>query len=375
MMKQNKNIKVILSGGGTGGHIFPAIAIANAIKEKHPDAEFLFVGANGRMEMEKVPAAGYPIEGLNISGLQRKVNLENLKIPFKIISSLLKARQIIRSFKPDVAIGTGGYASAPTLRVASWMGIPSLIQEQNSFPGITNKILKSSVDAICVAYPDMGKYFPTHKLHVLGNPVRSQIENLAVSKDEACRFFGLDSKKNTVLVVGGSLGAKTINKSIDKSLEQFSAQDIQLIWQTGKPYAETAKNRIISLALPGLLTMPFITDMDKAYAAADIVVSRAGAIAISELCITSKASILVPSPNVTEDHQTKNALALVKQQAGIMVKDQDALENLAPAVISLAKDEVLRKKLAENIKQLAYPDAANHIAELALSLIKSKNDV
>ncbi len=375
MMKQNKNIKVILSGGGTGGHIFPAIAIANAIKEKHPDAEFLFVGANGRMEMEKVPAAGYPIEGLNISGLQRKVNLENLKIPFKIISSLLKARQIIRSFKPDVAIGTGGYASAPTLRVASWMGIPSLIQEQNSFPGITNKILKSSVDAICVAYPDMGRYFPTHKLHVLGNPVRSQIENLAVSKDEACRFFGLDSKKITVLVVGGSLGAKTINKSIDKSLEQFSAQDIQLIWQTGKPYAETAKNRIIALALPGLLTMPFITDMDKAYAAADIVVSRAGAIAISELCITSKASILVPSPNVTEDHQTKNALALVKQQAGIMVKDQDALENLAPAVISLAKDEVLRKKLAENIKQLAYPDAANHIAELALSLIKSKNDV
>ena len=291
-MQQSENIRVILSGGGTGGHIFPAVAIANAIKAAAPQAEIRFVGAKGRMEMEKVPAAGYPIEGLWISGLQRRLTADNLLFPFKVISSLYKARKIIKSFKPDVVIGTGGYASGPTLRAASGAGIPTLIQEQNSFPGITNKMLAAKADIICVAYQGMEKFFPASKIKLTGNPVRSDIEFSNISKSETLAQFGLQEGKTTLLVVGGSLGARTINQSIEAGINTLAEAGIQLIWQTGKNFAPQASKALAPYEGKGFITMPFIKEMDKAYAAADIVVSRAGAIAISELCITGKPSIL-----------------------------------------------------------------------------------
>ncbi|MBK7174057.1 MAG: undecaprenyldiphospho-muramoylpentapeptide beta-N-acetylglucosaminyltransferase [Bacteroidales bacterium] len=372
-MQQPDSIKVILSGGGTGGHIFPAIAIANAIRNQVPNAEFLFVGAKGRMEMEKVPAAGFKIEGLWISGLQRRLTLDNLSFPFKVISSLIKARSIIRSFEPDIVIGTGGYASGPTLNAAASMGIPTLIQEQNSYPGITNKMLASKVQLICVAYEGMEKFFPASKIRITGNPIRQDITRNNLTKSEALSYFGLQEGPITLLVVGGSLGARTINQSIHSGLNLLAEQNIQLIWQTGKSYAEIAATSVSPYKGKGLMTTAFISRMDMAYAAADIVISRSGAIAISELCAIGKPCILVPSPNVTEDHQTKNTLALTAKNAAIMVKDKDAGQTLVKEVIKLSADKVLQDSLRKNILGLAHPDAAETIAKHALSLLKIKN--
>lgn len=369
-MQQVNNIRVILSGGGTGGHIFPAVAIANAIKDTAPDAAILFVGAKGRMEMEKVPASGYPIEGLWISGLQRRLTVDNLMFPFKVISSLYAALKIIRSFKPDVVIGTGGYASGPTLRMASWSGIPTLIQEQNSFPGITNKMLASKADKICVAYEGMEKFFPQSKISITGNPVRHDIEFNNHSKAEALKHFGLSEGKITLLVVGGSLGARTINHSIHAGLKTLADHNIQLIWQTGKLYAIPAAKAVTEYQLNGIITMPFIKEMDMAYSASDIVVSRAGAIAISELCLSGKPSILVPSPNVAEDHQTKNALALSSRVAAILVKDSEAAASLVSIITQLATNLTEQKTLSTNISSMAIRNSArqiaDHVFELAL---------
>jgi UDP-N-acetylglucosamine--N-acetylmuramyl-(pentapeptide) pyrophosphoryl-undecaprenol N-acetylglucosamine transferase len=367
-MQQSENIRVILSGGGTGGHIFPAVAIANAIKAASPGAEILFVGAKGRMEMEKVPAAGYPIEGLWISGLQRRLTADNLMFPFKVLSSLYNARKIIKSFKPDVVIGTGGYASGPTLRMASWLGIPTLIQEQNSFPGITNKMLASKADRICVAYPDMDKFFPASKIRLTGNPVRNEIEFSNTTRPDALNQFNLQANKTTLLVVGGSLGARTINRSIHEGLKRLADADIQVIWQTGKLYADQAAKVVAEYSGKGILTMPFIKEMDVAYAAADIVVSRAGAIAISELCISGKPSILVPSPNVAEDHQTKNAQALSARGAAILVKDSKAQINLITTIIDLAHNLTEQKKLNTHISAMAMRNSAGIIAGQVIEL-------
>jgi UDP-N-acetylglucosamine--N-acetylmuramyl-(pentapeptide) pyrophosphoryl-undecaprenol N-acetylglucosamine transferase len=373
-MQQSDSLRVILSGGGTGGHIFPAVAIANAIKAASPDAQIMFVGAKGRMEMEKVPAAGYPISGLWISGLQRRLTVDNIMFPFKVISSLYNARKIIKSFKPDVVIGTGGFASGPTLRVASWLGIPTLIQEQNSFPGITNKMLASNADIICVAYEGMEKFFPQSKIKFTGNPVRSDIEFNSNSRSAALQFFNLREDKITLLVVGGSLGARTINQSIHAGLRSLADSGIQLIWQTGKNYESHAALAVAEYKGKGLIAMPFIKEMDKAYAAADIVVSRAGAIAISELCICGKPSILVPSPNVAEDHQTKNALALSSRKAALLVRDIDAPQDLVKTILALVSNPEEQKILAANISSLAMRNSAAIIAgyvfELALKTKK-----
>ena len=372
-MQQSENIRIILSGGGTGGHVFPAVAIANAIKEAAPTAEILFVGAKGRMEMEKVPLAGYPIEGLWISGLQRRLTADNLMFPFKVISSLYRAHKIVKSFKPDVVIGTGGYASGPTLRVASWLGIPSLIQEQNSFPGITNKMLASKADIICVAYEGMDKFFPASKIRLTGNPVRNDIEFSNISKPAALKHFNLSEDKVTLLVVGGSLGARTINHSIHSGLRTLASGNIQVIWQTGKLYAIQAAKAAMEYHEKGIITMPFIKEMDMAYAAADLVVSRAGAIAISELCITGKPSILVPSPNVAEDHQTRNALALSTRGAAILVRDSDAAADLIHTITELASNLTEQKKLSTTISSMAMRNSAHQIAEHVFELaLKTK---
>jgi len=368
-MQQPERIRVILSGGGTGGHIFPAVAIANAIKTVIPGAAILFVGAKGRMEMEKVPAAGYKIEGLWISGLQRRFTTDNLLFPFKVVSSLYNARKIIKSFSPDVVIGTGGYASGPTLRMASWIGIPTLIQEQNSFPGITNKMLAPKAEKICVAYPGMEKFFPPAKIILTGNPVRNDIEFNRNTRSEGLHHFDLQDNKTTLLVVGGSLGARTINKSIEAGLTRLAAANIQLIWQTGKQYTENAAQAVSGFRDKGILTMPFIKEMDLAYAAADIVVSRAGAIAISELCISGKSSILVPSPNVAEDHQTKNALALSERGAALLVTDQNAPENLIDTIILLASNKTEQLNLSRNISAMAMHNSAGLIAEHVFELL------
>jgi len=368
-MSEPENIRVLLSGGGTGGHIFPAIAIANAIRAKVPAAEFLFVGAKGRMEMQKVPAAGYEIEGLWISGLQRKLTLDNLSFPFKVISSLINARRIIKRFRPDVVIGTGGYASGPTLLDATAMGIPTLIQEQNSFPGITNKMLAKRVNTICVAYEGMEKFFPSDKIRLTGNPIRQEIASVTAGKLESLAAFSLQPGNITLLVIGGSLGARTINQSIYSGLRLLADNHIQLIWQTGSAFAEKASEAVKPFEKEGLITTTFIGRMDLAYAAADIVISRAGAIAISELCAVGKPAILVPSPNVTEDHQTKNALALSGRYAAIMIPDSEADEKLVPAIIELANNPAMQAELMENISRMAHRDAADHIAKEALNLI------
>ena len=373
-MQQFNNIRVILSGGGTGGHIFPAVAIANAVKETAPEAEIMFVGAKGRMEMEKVPVAGYSIEGLWISGLQRRLTVDNLMFPFKVVSSLYGARKILKSFKPDVVVGTGGYASGPTLRMASWLGIPTLIQEQNSFPGITNKMLASKSGKICVAYPGMEKFFPQSKISITGNPVRHDIEFNNNSKADSLKHFGLSEGKTTLLVVGGSLGARTINQSLHAGLKTLTENNIQLIWQTGKLYGIQAAKAVTEYKLNGIITMQFIKEMDLAYSAADIVVSRAGAIAISELCLTGKPSILVPSPNVAEDHQTKNALALSSRNAAILVKDSEAAASLINTITELASNLNKQKALSTNISAMAIRNSAQKIAEHVFELaLKGKN--
>ncbi len=362
-----------MSGGGTGGHIFPAIAIANAIKALRPDTEFLFVGAEGKMEMEKVPAAGYKIEGLWISGFQRKLTLTNLAFPFKVISSLKKAKSIYKSFKPDAVIGTGGFASGPMLQVSAKRGAVTLIQEQNSYPGITNKLLSKKVDKICVAYDGMEKYFPKEKIVITGNPVRQDILSLEGKRERGLEYFGLSGDKKIILAIGGSLGARTINESILKCLESFDKKNIQLIWQTGKGFFETAKQAVAHYENKGIKAFDFIQKMDYAYAAADLVISRAGAISISELCLVRKPCILIPSPNVAEDHQTKNAMALVTHHAVVIIKDIEAREKLCDITFSLINDKEQCDKLSVNIGHLAYKDSANVIANEVLSLVNRKS--
>lgn len=364
--------KIILSGGGTGGHIFPAVAIANELKKRIPDAEILFVGALGRMEMEKVPAAGFKIIGLPIAGLQRKLTLSNLLFPFKLIISLLKARRIIKEFKPQIAIGTGGYASGPILKAAASAGIPTLIQEQNSFAGITNKLLSKKVNKICVAYDDMEQFFPADKIVLSGNPVRQDILDIRDKRSDALKHFGISENKKTILVIGGSLGARTINQAILASLEKLNSENIQLIWQTGKVFITEAKSGCSKYEQNGIKAYDFIQRMDLAYAAADIVISRAGASSVSELCITGKPSILVPSPNVAEDHQTKNAMALVKKEAAVLITDAEAQEKLIARAVQLANNETEQKALRQNILKLAMPNATSIIADEIMNILKQR---
>lgn len=360
-------LKFIISGGGTGGHIFPAVAIADELRKKHPNCEILFVGAKDRMEMEKVPKAGYPIEGLWISGLQRKITVENLLFPVKLIASLIKASKIINKFKPDVVIGVGGYASAAVLRVATSKGIPTLIQEQNSFPGITNKWLAPKVNKVCVAYEGMDKYFPKEKIMLTGNPVREEMVMIDGKKDQAYAFFELDPEKATILITGGSLGAKSVNQNISKGLKTLIENGSQVLWQTGKPYYEEAK--IIASEFVNVKVHEFIYKMDYAYAVADIVVARAGAITVSELSLVKKPAILVPYPYASEDHQTKNAMVLVKNDAAIHIADHEASEKLINTIVSLLNDAERRTKLEENLSSLGLNNATESIANEVLKLI------
>ncbi len=360
--------KIIISGGGTGGHIYPAIAIANALKELQPDIQILFVGAIGKMEMEKVPKAGFEILGLPIAGFNRSNMLANLGFPLKLLRSLLKAKKIINDFKPNVAVGVGGFASGPLLLMASWNNIPYLIQEQNSFAGVTNKFLAKNAQKICVAYPQMERFFPAHKILMTGNPVRKDILDISHKKQEALVHFGLDTSRKTLLVIGGSLGAKTINESIDKGLQTLMAAGYQVIWQTGKLYIERAKS-VANLYDGQVFVADFIYEMDYAYAAADVVVSRAGALSVSELCLAAKPAIFVPLPSAAEDHQTQNAMSLVNENAGILVKDSDAKNQLVSQAIALLEDINLQESLSPNIKKLAKPNAALTIAAEILKLI------
>lgn len=359
-----KNIRIIISGGGTGGHIFPAVSIANAIKEQHPEAEILFVGAEGRMEMQRVPAAGYQIIGLPVAGFDRKHLLKNISVLIKLMKSQIKARRIIKEFKPDAAVGVGGYASGPTLKVAGSMGIPTLIQEQNSYAGVTNKLLAKKACKICVAYEGMERFFDKEKIILTGNPVRQNLLNQQMSREDAIRSFNLDPTKKTVLIVGGSLGARTINNCVLNGLDQIRQSGVQFIWQTGKFYINEAKEKVGQAEnYPMLHTTDFITDMAAAYSAADLVISRAGAGSITEFCLLGKPVILVPSPNVAEDHQTKNALALVAKDAALYIKDAEASEKLLKTAIETVQQPETLKKLSTNIAKLAFKDSANTIAE------------
>lgn len=369
-MLQPKILRVIIAGGGTGGHVFPAIAIANAIKEKVYNAQILFVGAKGRLEMQKVPAAGYHIIGLNISGLQRRLTWKNLMVPFRLIDSIVRSKNIVKRFRPDIVIGVGGYASGPLVRAAAILGVPTLIQEQNSYAGVTNKILSKKVDKICVAYEGMERFFPKDKIYLTGNPVRHDILLANEKREEGLAFFKLSKEKKVVLVVGGSLGAFSVNEALRNSLKLLLYNDVQIIWQTGKWYYNTAREVTAEMEKFGISVHAFIDRMDLAYAASDLVVSRAGAIAVSEICALQKPSILVPSPNVAEDHQTKNAMALVNLHASILVPDKDAFSLLGPAIIDLIFDEDKIFKLKEKITRMSYRDAANNIAGVALSLVK-----
>jgi len=367
--------KIIISGGGTGGHIFPAVAIADGLKSRLDNPEILFIGAKGRMEMEKVPKAGYKIEGLWISGIQRKLTIKNLSFPIKLISSLMKAGKIIRKFKPDVAIGTGGYASGPMLRVASKRGIPSLIQEQNSYPGITNRILSKTVDKICVAFEGMERHFPSSRMVFTGNPVRQDIIHLDGKREEGIGFFKLQQGVKTLLIIGGSQGARSVNIAIGNKLEQILRNDVQLLWQCGSAFYETATG--ICDRLPGEIAakvkvQDFIYRMDLAYAASDIVISRAGAIAISELCIAGKPVMLIPLPIAAEDHQTKNALALVDRDAAILLKDHALEDELLPAITGLLQDEEKQITMGNNIKKLARPEATEEIVNEVIKLLERK---
>lgn len=365
-----KKLKVIVSGGGTGGHIFPAIAIAKSLENKVSDIELLFVGAKDRMEMQKVPEAGYKIEGLWISGFQRSFSSRNLMFPFKLISSVIKSMKIVRRFKPDLVIGTGGFASGPLLFVASRKGIPSVIQEQNSYPGITNKVLSKYVNKVCVAYDNMERFFPKDKIIFTGNPIRKAILNFKDKREEGKKLFGVNNGKITILVVGGSLGARTINESIKESISEFANNELNLIWQTGTSFSDEAKNIIEDINIYGISSHMFIRQMDLAYAASDIIVSRAGAIAISELCFVGKPILLVPSPNVAEDHQTQNAQSLVNKNSALMVKDVDAKRKLVSELISLSRNKDLQGLLSSNIQKLSVDNAAVRISDLSLNLIE-----
>ena len=363
--------RFIISGGGTGGHIYPAIAIANELKLRFPDCEILFVGAKDKMEMQKVPQAGYEIEGLWISGIQRKLTLENLKFPFKFLSSLLKSRKIIKKFNPDVVIGTGGFASGSVVQVAQSMKIPTLIQEQNSYPGITNKVLSKKANAICVAYDGLDKFFPKEKIVFTGNPVRQDLLNVEENRLDAIKHFDLDPNKRTLLVLGGSLGARRINQLIEKELDFIVNQDVQLIWQCGKFYYEEYKkyDSDTQHPTPNTQVLPFIDRMDLVYAAADIIISRAGASSVSELSIVGKPTIFIPSPNVAEDHQTKNAGAISDKNGAVLIKESELDIRFENVFSEIVNNEELQKELSENIKELAKPNATKDIVDEIVKLL------
>ena len=372
----NENLRIIISGGGTGGHIFPAVSIANALKELRPDTEILFVGAEGRMEMHRVPAAGYPIKGLPVAGFDRKNLFKNIPVLIKLFKSQRLARKIVKDFQPHAAVGVGGYASGPTLKVAGSMGVPTLLQEQNSYAGVTNKLLAKQAKKICVAYEGMERFFDKDKIILTGNPVRQGLLNHSKTREEAIATFGLDPSKRTILILGGSLGARTINHCLMENLDKVKSSGIQFIWQTGKIYIEEAKAAVAKAGeLPMLHVTDFISDMTTAYCAADLVISRAGAGSISEFCLLQKPVILVPSPNVAEDHQTKNALALVNKNAALYVKDMEAKELLLDKAIEVVKQPDLLKNLSKNITELAFTDSANIIAKEVIKLAeKYKNE-
>ena len=364
-----KNLRIIISGGGTGGHIFPAVSIANAIKTLQPDSEILFVGAEGRMEMQRVPAAGYPIKGLPVAGFDRKNLFKNIPVLIKLFKSQRLAKKIVKDFKPHAAVGVGGYASGPTLKVAGSMGIPTLLQEQNSYAGVTNKLLAKQAKKICVAYEGMERFFSKEKIIHTGNPVRQGLTNSTISREEAVQSFGLDPKKQTILILGGSLGARTINQCWMSNLQKIKDSGVQFIWQTGKIYIDEVQDTVAKFGeLPMLYVTDFISDMAKAYTAADLVISRAGAGSISEFCLLKKPIILVPSPNVAEDHQTQNALALVNKNAALYVKDADANEKLLDTAIATVNQPELLKNLSTNIAELAFTDSANVIAKEVIKL-------
>ena len=368
LKEMDKDLRIIISGGGTGGHIFPAISIANAIKAKRPDAKILFVGALGRMEMQRVPAAGYEIKGLPICGFDRKHLLKNITVLLKIWESQRKAKKIIKDFKPMAAVGVGGYASGPTLNVCAGKGIPCLIQEQNSYAGVTNKLLSKKADKICVAYDGMDRFFPAEKIIMTGNPVRQNVLETSFSKEEARKQFGLDPEKKTILIVGGSLGARTLNESILQHLDIVENSDVQFIWQTGKFYNASIMEQLKDKDMPMLKVTDFISDMGAAYKAADLVISRAGASSISEFCLIGKPVILVPSPNVAEDHQTKNAMALVNKDAAMFIKDSEASDKLLQMAVDTVKDEEKLNSLSENIKGLGFTNSADVIADEIIKL-------
>lgn len=369
-MGENQPYRLIISGGGTGGHIFPAISIANKFKERYPAAEILFVGAQGRMEMTRVPEAGYEIIGLWISGLQRKLTLSNLLFPFKLITSYFKAGSIVKNFRPNAVVGTGGYASGPIMLAATRNKIPALIQEQNSYAGLTNKQLASKAQRICVAYPEMEKYFPKDKIVFTGNPVRQNILDINNKREQAISQFGLQSSKRTLLVLGGSLGSRTINESILAGIDKLIDSQMQVIWQTGKIYFDEVREKTKEKDVRRIGIYSFIQDMDLAYAAADVVISRSGALAISELCLVKRPCILVPSPNVAEDHQMKNAMALVKEDAAVLIKDSAAKESLVNESLKLIFDLQRCETLSENIGKLAKPNATEDIVNEIEKLIK-----
>ena len=368
-IEDNGRLRVIISGGGTGGHIFPAISIANAVRELRPDAQILFVGALGRMEMQRVPQAGYEIKGLPIMGFDRKNMLKNFKVLMRVLKSQIMARKIIRDFRPQVAVGVGGYASGPTLNMAAKMGVPCLIQEQNSYAGVTNKLLARRAAKICVAYEGMERFFPADKIMLTGNPVRQALLDTKLTRQEALQAFRLADDKKTVLLVGGSLGARTINESVLTHLDEIASSGLQFIWQTGKYYSAQIAEQLRQKGCPSnLKVLDFITDMGAAYRAADLVISRAGASSISEFCLIGKPVILVPSPNVAEDHQTKNAMALADRGAALCVKDAEATEQLIPLAIRTVADEAQLQSLSRNVLKMALPDSARIIAQEVIRL-------
>jgi len=368
-MSQQENKRVIISGGGTGGHIFPAISIANALKALEPGIDILFVGAEGRMEMEKIPAAGYRIIGLPVTGIQRSLTLKNFKVMYRLIKSLAMAKRVLKEFKPDVVVGVGGYASGPVLRQAGKMKIPTLIQEQNSYAGVTNKLLSRKASVICVAYEGMERYFPACKIIKTGNPVRQNFDDLSNIKEEALKHFNLKKDFPVILVLGGSLGAGSINKSLSENISLLRDSDCQWLWQTGKHYYESVKALVDTTLNDNISVHGFINRMEYAYASADIIISRAGAGTISELCLVGKPVILIPSPNVAEDHQTKNAKALSEKNAALLITDAEASKTLVSESIRLVADSLKREVLSENIKMLADRDADKRIAEEVLKLI------
>lgn len=365
----SNNLRIIISGGGTGGHIFPAVSIANAIKELRPDTDILFVGAEGRMEMHRVPAAGYPIKGLPVAGFDRKNLLKNIPVLIKLFKSQRLARKIVKDFKPHAAVGVGGYASGPTLKVAGNMNIPTLLQEQNSYAGVTNKLLAKQAKKICVAYEGMERFFEKSKIILTGNPVRQGLLNHNMTREDAIRSFNLDPTKKTILILGGSLGARTINQCLMSNLDKVKTSGVQFIWQTGKIYIDEARKTVAeSGEFPMLHVTDFISDMATAYCAADLVISRAGAGSISEFCLLKRPVILVPSPNVAEDHQTKNALALVNKNAALYVKDSEAKDTLLAKAIEAVNQPDLLENLSKNIAELAFTDSANIIAKEVIKL-------